>query len=35
VIGHEVDDHADAAIVRAGEHLVEVGERAEQGSTSQ
>jgi hypothetical protein len=31
VVRHEVDDHADAALVRRGEHLVEVGERAEQG----
>ena len=30
VVGHEVDDHADAAGVGAGEQVVEVGERAEQ-----
>ena len=29
VVGHQVDDHADAAGVRLGEHRVEVGERAE------
>ena len=30
VVGHQVDDHAQAEAVRALEHRVEVGERAEQ-----
>ena len=30
VVGHEVDDDADAACVRLGDHGVEVGERAEE-----
>ena len=30
VVGHQVDDHAQAEAVGALEHRVEVGERAEQ-----
>ena len=35
VVGHEVEEHADAALVGSREQRVEVGERPKSGSTSQ